>query len=212
MNYAVSLLKEIITKRKLIWDLGKADFRKRFVGSYFGIVWMFIQPIVTVVIYAVIFGIGLVSAACSWSQLCGMAGSGHCTLVLFQRGVKHRNGLSSGIQLSGQKGGFQSRDPADHQADFLSAGPCLFRADHGGNVPDRRDAGARYWIQVLYYTFAASVLVLGLGYLQLLSMYFLRIWLRSWESACSLASGSAPLCIMNLCLQTVCPGWNRFLN
>ena len=43
MNYAVSLLKEIITKRKLIWDLGKADFRKRFVGSYFGIVWMFIQ-------------------------------------------------------------------------------------------------------------------------------------------------------------------------
>lgn len=55
MNYAVSLLKEIITKRKLIWDLGKADFRKRFVGSYFGIVWMFIQPIVTVVIYAVIF-------------------------------------------------------------------------------------------------------------------------------------------------------------
>ena len=61
MNYAVSLLKEIITKRKLIWDLGKADFRKRFVGSYFGIVWMFIQPIVTVVIYAVIFGIGFKS-------------------------------------------------------------------------------------------------------------------------------------------------------
>ena len=61
MNYAVSLLKEIITKRKLIWDLGKADFRKRFVGSYFGIVWMFIQSIVTVVIYAVIFGIGFKS-------------------------------------------------------------------------------------------------------------------------------------------------------
>ncbi len=35
MNYALSLLKEIIKKRKLVWDLGKADFRKRFVGSYF---------------------------------------------------------------------------------------------------------------------------------------------------------------------------------
>ena len=54
MNYALSLLKEIIKKRKLVWDLGKADFRKRFVGSYFGIVWMFIQPVVTIVIYAVI--------------------------------------------------------------------------------------------------------------------------------------------------------------
>ena len=61
MNYVISLLKEIVRKRKLIWDLGKADFRKRFVGSYFGIVWMFIQPVVTVVIYAVIFGIGFKS-------------------------------------------------------------------------------------------------------------------------------------------------------
>ena len=38
MNYVLSLMKEIIGKRKLIWDLGKADFRKRFVGSYFGVV------------------------------------------------------------------------------------------------------------------------------------------------------------------------------
>ena len=38
MNYVLSLGREIIEKRKLIWDLGKADFRKRFVGSYFGIV------------------------------------------------------------------------------------------------------------------------------------------------------------------------------
>ena len=58
MNYVLSLGKEIIEKRKLIWDLGKADFRKRFVGSYFGIVWMFIQPIVTIAIYAFIFGEG----------------------------------------------------------------------------------------------------------------------------------------------------------
>ena len=40
MNDLISLSKEIVKKRKLIWDLAKADFRKRFVGSYFGIVWM----------------------------------------------------------------------------------------------------------------------------------------------------------------------------
>ena len=33
MNYVISLMKEIVGKRKLIWDLAKADFRKRFVGS-----------------------------------------------------------------------------------------------------------------------------------------------------------------------------------
>ena len=36
------------SKRKLIWELSKADFRKRFVGSYFGVVWMFIQLIITI--------------------------------------------------------------------------------------------------------------------------------------------------------------------
>ena len=63
MNYLTSLLKELVAKRKLIWELSKADFRKRFVGSYFGVVWMFIQPIVTVLIYWLIFGpIGFKSA------------------------------------------------------------------------------------------------------------------------------------------------------
>ncbi len=40
----------------MIWDLAWADFRKRFVGSYFGMLWMFIQPLVTIAIYAFIFG------------------------------------------------------------------------------------------------------------------------------------------------------------
>ena len=56
MNYVLSLIKEMVKKRKLIWELSKADFKKRFVGSYFGVVWMLIQPIVTVLIYWFIFG------------------------------------------------------------------------------------------------------------------------------------------------------------
>ena len=31
----------------MVLELAKADFRKRFVGSYFGVIWMFIQPLVT---------------------------------------------------------------------------------------------------------------------------------------------------------------------
>ncbi|MGL5434833.1 MAG: ABC transporter permease [Lachnospiraceae bacterium] len=55
------MLKEMIKKRKLIWDLAKADFRKRFVGSYFGVVWMFVQPMVTVLIYFFVFQMGFKS-------------------------------------------------------------------------------------------------------------------------------------------------------
>ena len=56
MEYMTSLCKEIIKKRKLILELAKADFKKRLAGSYFGVVWMFVQPVVTVLIYFLIFG------------------------------------------------------------------------------------------------------------------------------------------------------------
>ena len=51
----ISLIREILKSRNIIWDLAKADFRKRFVGSYFGVAWMFVQPVVTVLIYFLIF-------------------------------------------------------------------------------------------------------------------------------------------------------------
>lgn len=62
MNHLYQLLRELVDKRSLVLDLAKADFRKRFVGSYFGIAWMFVQPIVTVVIYFLIFQMGFKSA------------------------------------------------------------------------------------------------------------------------------------------------------
>ena len=61
MRNLYTLFKDLVSKRKLILDLAKADFKKRFVGSYFGIAWMFVQPIVTVVIYFAIFQIGFKS-------------------------------------------------------------------------------------------------------------------------------------------------------
>ena len=41
----LSLWQRDCKKRKMIVDLARADFQKRFVGSYFGIVWMFLQPL-----------------------------------------------------------------------------------------------------------------------------------------------------------------------
>ncbi len=61
MRGIVALVKEVITKRQFIFDLAKADFKKRFVGSYFGIAWMFVQPVVTVLIYFAIFQLGFKS-------------------------------------------------------------------------------------------------------------------------------------------------------
>lgn len=61
MRYVISLMREMISRRKVIWDLSKADFKKRFVGSYFGIIWMFLQPVATVLVYFCVFQLGLKS-------------------------------------------------------------------------------------------------------------------------------------------------------
>lgn len=46
---------ELWQSRKLIWKLAKNDFKKRYAGSYLGIVWAMAQPVVTVVMYWIVF-------------------------------------------------------------------------------------------------------------------------------------------------------------
>lgn len=47
--------KEIVENRKLIISLAKNDFKAKFAGSYFGIIWAFVQPVVTIVVYWFVF-------------------------------------------------------------------------------------------------------------------------------------------------------------
>lgn len=49
------LPKELYQSRRLIWKLSKNDFKKRYAGSYLGMVWAFVQPVVTVVMYWIVF-------------------------------------------------------------------------------------------------------------------------------------------------------------
>lgn len=46
---------ELWNSRKLIWKLAKNDFKKRYAGSYLGAVWALSQPIVTVIMYWIVF-------------------------------------------------------------------------------------------------------------------------------------------------------------
>ncbi len=55
------LFKELNTNRFLIWNLSKSDFKTKYAGSYLGIIWAFIQPIVTVGVYWFVFQIGFKS-------------------------------------------------------------------------------------------------------------------------------------------------------
>ncbi|MCR5478043.1 MAG: ABC transporter permease [Lachnospiraceae bacterium] len=60
---------ELYQNRRLIWKLAKNDFKRRYVGSYMGIIWAFIQPIVTIALYYVVFGYIMNGARTSGSDI-----------------------------------------------------------------------------------------------------------------------------------------------
>lgn len=51
----VQLPVELWQNRSLIWKLSRNDFKKRYAGSYMGAVWGFAQPLVTVLMYYLVF-------------------------------------------------------------------------------------------------------------------------------------------------------------
>ena len=51
----ISLPMELFQNRHLIWKLAKNDFKKRYAGSYLGVVWAMAQPVVTVGMYYIVF-------------------------------------------------------------------------------------------------------------------------------------------------------------
>lgn len=56
-NKVTVLPVELWMNRHLIWKLAKNDFKKRYAGSYLGAVWAMIQPVVTVVMYYIVFDV-----------------------------------------------------------------------------------------------------------------------------------------------------------
>ena len=154
MNYVISLAKEIVRKRKMILDLSKADFRKRFVGSYFGVVWMFLQPLVTVAIYWFIFGEygmkttppGLVpwffySEALNAITGCLEEYNYLVKKVVFQVEVLPLIKLSSCLMVHGF---------------FILIMLALYGVTGQPFLAT--------WVQILYYTFAAAAPALAIGY------------------------------------------------
>lgn len=72
-----SLPLELYQNRRLIWKLAKNDFKKRYAGSYLGAVWAMVQPVVTVLMYWLVFDVIMHGAGMA------MRGGGNVPFVLF---------------------------------------------------------------------------------------------------------------------------------
>lgn len=46
---------DLVKCKNILWNLSKNDFKSRFVGSYLGVFWAFVNPIVTILLYWFVF-------------------------------------------------------------------------------------------------------------------------------------------------------------
>lgn len=160
------LFKSLAEKRRMVLSLAKDDFRKRFVGSYFGIVWLFLQPLATVVIYAFIFGpYGFKSSppVPDTSYVIWLI-PGLVPWFFFSETINLLTGILQEYQYLVKKVVF----PVELLL-VIKLASCFFV--HlcfvaimtaafliSGKIP------MISWLQIFYYSFAASVLALGIGY------------------------------------------------
>lgn len=63
LNKLTSLPAELWQSRKLIWKLAKNDFKTKYAGSYLGIIWAFVQPVITILVYWLVFEKGFSAKA-----------------------------------------------------------------------------------------------------------------------------------------------------
>lgn len=64
MNYVKTFyrfLRDILNNKRLLLDLAKNDFKSRYMGNYLGILWAFVQPLVTILIFWFVFQVGFKS-------------------------------------------------------------------------------------------------------------------------------------------------------
>ncbi|HEY5525355.1 MAG TPA: ABC transporter permease, partial [Clostridium sp.] len=55
LKETIKFLKISFDNKKLIKSLSKNDFKSKFAGSYFGIAWAFIHPVITILVYWFVF-------------------------------------------------------------------------------------------------------------------------------------------------------------
>lgn len=164
---------------KLIARLAKDDFKKKFAGSYLGVIWAFIQPVITVLVYWFVFekalGAGsqigkdgilvpyvlwLVAGLVPWFFFSDALSSGTNTLVDYSYLVKKvvfRIEILPLVKVIS----------ASFVHIFFICFAILLSACYG-YFPDL------YVLQAVYYTFCMAVLVCGLIYITSPVVVFFR--------------------------------------
>lgn len=174
-NTFFSLPADVYKNRRLIGKLAKNDFKTRYAGSYFGAVWAFVQPVVTIFVYWFVFSVGfrsdtgelgvpfvlyLVAGIVPWFFFQDALMGGTNALLEYNYLVKKVVFNISVLPV------VKILSALFVHCFFVVLTVVLYLLH--GRFPDM------YYIQIFYYTFCVIALVLGLCYATSALVVFFR--------------------------------------
>lgn len=156
---------DIIISFRLIIELAFSDFKTRYAASYLGMIWAFVQPIVSVAIYVIVFGYGfkatpvkdfpfvlwLVSGIIPWFYFSDALMSSTTSLIEYSYLVKKIVFKVKILPL------IKIIASLIIHVFFVAITTILFVAN--GITPNL------YFIQIIYYIFCLTMLILGISYI-----------------------------------------------
>jgi len=168
MKFAKSILyfiKDIIDKRLIIADLVKRDIQKQYVGSYLGFVWVFLQPLLFILILYTVFTVGFRSGATNDMPFSIYLIAGMIAWLHFSVNISTNTNVIRSYSFLVKKVDFRlSILPivqllSSSVAHFILILVTIGFAWSIGYPP------TIYTLQIIYYYFAMSVLLLGIGWM-----------------------------------------------
>ena len=158
-------IRDILKNGNLIFELAITDFRTRYASSYLGAIWAFVQPIVVISIYVLVFGVGFRSTPVEGYPFVPWMIAGIIPWFYFQDSITMATTSLMEYNYLVKKVVFDVRilplvkivaALIIHTAFMVLA--ILIHIGYG-ITPDL------YYLQLLYYCLCASVLALGIAYL-----------------------------------------------
>lgn len=160
----LNTLRDFWRLRNMILSLAINDFKMRYAGSYFGMIWAFVQPIMTIVVFWFVFEVGFRAASVSsvpfilwfssglipwffFSEAWGSATNSYIEYMYLVKKVVFRISVLPLIKVL--------------SAFLVHVVFVLFLMGmflYYGLTPNV------YWLQLIYYVFCLTALVLGLSF------------------------------------------------
>ena len=165
---------DIMGNRGLLLDLAKNDFKTKYAGSYLGIVWAFVQPIVTILVYWFVFQVGFRSGVIDGAPFVLWLTAGLVPWFFFNEALNSATGSLLDYSYLVKKVVFNvgiippMRIVSALFVHVFFCGFMLVMFMLNGMYP------CLEWLQLPYYSLCLVLLILGITYLTSALVVFFR--------------------------------------